>query len=177
VSAVAVSPGQAVEPRATVIRFASNDGLTIIATASETEVSQLTADQQVDVTFPNIPNVTAQGTIVDISGVGSSTDGKTTSFPVRVDLATAPSQLKIGMAALLSLTLRQAPNVLYLPSNTIRQSNGTTLVSRLETDGRVTDVPIQIGSTYGSDVEVTNGLNEGDVVAVFRSGGSAVARQ
>jgi len=31
-------------------------------------------------------------------------------------------------------------------------------------DGKVTDVPIQIGSTYGSDVEVTSGLAEGDTV-------------
>jgi RND family efflux transporter MFP subunit len=178
VAAVAVSQGQTVEPRATVVRFAGNDGLTVIATASEADVSQLTADQQVDVTFPNIPSLTARGTIVDISGVGSTLDGgKTTSFPVRVDLSTAPSQLKIGMAALLSLTLREAPNVLYLPSNTIRQSGANTLVSRLETDGRVTDVPIQVGSTYGSDVEITGGLNEGDVVAVFRSGGTTVARQ
>jgi RND family efflux transporter MFP subunit len=178
VAAVAVSQGQAIDPRATVVRFAGNDGLTVIATASETEVSQLTADQQVDVTFPNLPDLTARGTIVDISGVGSTLDGgKTTSFPVRVDLATAPSQLKIGMAALLSVSLREAPNVLYLPANTIRQSNGTSLVSRLETDGKVTDVPIQIGSTYGSDVEITGGLTEGDVVAVFRTGGTTVANQ
>jgi multidrug efflux pump subunit AcrA (membrane-fusion protein) len=179
VTAVAVSPGQSVEPHATVVRFAGNDGLTVIATASETEVSELSADEQVSVTFPNIPNLASTGTIVDIGGVGTIADGgKTTTYPVRVDLADTPSQLKIGMSAIVSLTLREARDVLHLPINTIRQSGGQNLVSRLDPNGQITEVPLQLGGTYGTEVEILGGLAEGDTVAIFRPAGTtAVAKQ
>ncbi len=175
VTGVSVRAGQAVQPRTTIIRYADGQSLSVMATASETEVSQLSAEESVTVTFPALQDRSVQGTVVDISDVGNVDDAtRQTSYPVRVELRAAQDGLKMGMSALISLSLREARDVTYIPSAALRQANGKALVSRVEADGHISDVQVQVGATYGSNVEVTSGLETGDTVAVFST--STVAR-
>jgi RND family efflux transporter MFP subunit len=177
VTALTVGVGQNVQPRTTILRYADPQRLSVTATAAETEVSQLSAGQSVTVSVPGLNNKQLQGTIVDVGDVGLTDNAsQQTQYPVRVDLGSALEglNLKIGMSSTVSLNLRQANDVLHVPTSAMRRVNGKTLVSRVGADGQLSDVEIQVGETYGSDVEVLGGLQAGDTVAVIAS--STVAR-
>jgi hypothetical protein len=43
-------------------------------------------------------------------------------------------------------------------------------VDKLGSSGQVVGVPVQVGRTFGANVELLNGLQEGDVIAVYEPG-------
>ena len=100
-------------------------------------------------------------------GGGRDDEREGVFYPVRVDLASAPGALKLGMSAQLNITLREAPDVLYVPSNALRRVDGQSVVTVVSPAGQVRDVAVRTGSTYGANVEILSGVAEGDVVAVF----------
>ena len=174
VAAVDVRLGQSVDARTVAARVAGEGGVSIVAQASENDVSQLSLNQQVSVAFPGLgENVSVDGTIVDISGAAApsttlTSSGETKiSYPVTVELSSPPRALKLGMSALLNVNLRSANNVIYVPTNAIRKVNEQTLVTTIDPGGQLADSPIRVGDVFGTNVEVLSGLKEGDVVAVF----------
>ena len=174
VAAIDVRLGQSVDARTVAARVAGAGGLSIVAQASESDVPQLSVNQQVSVAFPGLgDNVTVDGNIVDISGASSpsttpnSTSDSKVSYPVTVELSSPPRALKLGMSALLNVKLRTADNVLYVPSNAIRKVDQQNLVTTIDTSGQLADTPIRDGDVFGTNIEVLSGLKEGDVVAVF----------
>lgn len=166
VASVEVSPGQQVEPRATVVRLAGQGRLSVVASASEVDVTQLRLDRTVEVTFPGLPDRAAAARIVDISEIASVV-GERVTYPVRLELASVPDGLKLGMSAEVNVHLREARDALYVPLGALRTASGRSVVTRIEPSGQVSEVPVQAGGTYGSNVEILSGLAEGDVVAVF----------
>lgn len=168
VASVDVSPGQAVEARTTVVRLAGQGALSVMASASESDVAQLQRDQKVEVTFPGLgEDVATSGVIVDISEI--ATQGDRASYPVRVELKGAPPGLKLGMTANVNVYVREAQDVLYVPVGAVRTVDGRVLVTRIDPSGQVADVSVRVGGTYGGNVEVLEGLSEGDVVAAYTS--------
>ena len=75
--------------------------------------------------------------------------------------------LKLGMSAMLNVDLRTAQDVLYVPGDAIRTVGEQTLATMVSSTGQVVDTPVRVGATFGSNVEVLSGLQEGDVVTVF----------
>jgi multidrug efflux pump subunit AcrA (membrane-fusion protein) len=169
VTALPVSVGQTVQPRTTVVRYADAQRLSVLATAADSEATQLSAGQAVDITLPGLQDRKLQGTIVDVGDAAAVDDTtKQTRYPVRVDLGTALDalQLKIGMTAVVSLNLRQVDDVLHIPTAAVRHVNGKMLVSKMDGDGQLSDVEVRLGESYGSDVVLLGGLDVGDTVAI-----------
>jgi RND family efflux transporter MFP subunit len=167
VVSILTTVGQTIAARAPAMRITADSELTVIANASEFDVPHLNTDQQIGVRFPGLVGGAATGVIVDVSGVATPDEMGRSIYPVRIDLRTPPSGLKVGMTAEIDVTLREARDVLYLPSNALRTINGSTSVTRVADDGTVSDVPVEVGNTYSGNVEVLGGLNEGDLVAVY----------
>ena len=119
-----------------------------------------------ELTFPGFTGQTARGTIVDIGATATVKENQIT-YPVRIDVAAPPAQLKFGMSAQASIPLAEAKDVLVAPRRAIRTVGGQTVVDKLAGDGQVQDVPVKVGRTFGTQVELLDGLKEGDVVAVY----------
>lgn len=141
----------------------------IIADASETDVGQLSQGQSVDLNFPGLPGQTASGTIVEIGATGVPKDNNGgVSYPVRVALSAAPPLLKLGMTSQVTVNFGNAQDILVVPRDSVRTVNGATVVSKVDAQRQAQDVPVQVGRTLGSNVEVLAGLQEGDSVAVYQ---------
>jgi multidrug efflux pump subunit AcrA (membrane-fusion protein) len=166
VTGVEASVGQSVTPQNTIVRLADTSRYYVTANASEYDVLRLQPDQRVEVSFPAVSNAPVNGVIVDVGQIGS-VQGERVQFPIRIDLNAAPERLRPGMTARINVALRRAEDALYVPSGALRRAGGETTVTRVGSDGRVGDVPIEIGDTFGNDVEVLDGLSEGDVVVVY----------
>jgi hypothetical protein len=68
------------------------------------------------------------------------------------------------------MAIAEAKDVLVSPRRAIRTISGQTMVDKLSGGGQVQAVPVQIGRTFGLNVELVSGLQEGDVVAVYEAG-------
>ena len=147
------------------VRLASIDATSILAEASETDVTVLNIGQPVSLAFPGLAGQTASGKIVEIGGTPSSRTGKVT-YPVRVDVETLSPDVKLGMTAQVSVSVVEAQDVLIAPREAVRTVDGQQVVSKVDGD-QVRDVTVQTGRTYGSRIELVHGVQEGDILAVF----------
>jgi HlyD family secretion protein len=169
VTSVEVMPGQLVTPQTVVARLIDPTQYYVAASVSEYDVLRLQLYQPVDVVFPAVSNDTLSGRLIDVAQTGT-VQGERVSFPVRIGLDDAiPERLRPGMTARASVTLRRLENVLYVPARAIRRGDAGAFVSRVEPEGRIVDVPVEVGDAIGGDVEVRGGLKEGDTVAVHTS--------
>jgi multidrug efflux pump subunit AcrA (membrane-fusion protein) len=79
------------------------------------------------------------------------------------------------MTVQLSADVDEAQNVLLVPLDAIRNVSGQALVGKIDGSGVVQDVPVSVGRTAGLTAELTSGVNEGDVVALYSTATAAAA--
>jgi multidrug efflux pump subunit AcrA (membrane-fusion protein) len=179
VADVGITPGENLAPGATAssdtttagrtpaIRLVAAGTTSIVANASESDVAQLDRGQSLDLSFPGLPGQAASGTIVDIASTPTVNKDNQVTYPVRLDVASPPTALKLGMTAQATLSVAEAKDVLVAPRRAVRTVGGQTLVDKLGSDGQVQAVPVQVGRSYGLNVELLGGVQEGDVVAIY----------
>ncbi len=144
--------------------------LQIVAGFSETDASKIIVGQPATVTFNALTGVNLQGKVTEIN-INSVTVSNVVTYNVTVSILDAPSTLKPGMTANLSVTSAEKDNVLELPSSAISASGNTATVQVLQPDGKtIVTKTITIGMRGDTNDEITSGLNAGDKVVVTLAG-------
>ena len=69
-----------------------------------------------------------------------------------------------GMSAETTLLQRSAKDVLYINNQAVTNTNGIATVSLLQSDGTTVERKVKTGFSNGQYVEITDGLEEGDIV-------------
>ena len=138
------------------------------ASVSSGDLGELRKGLQATIT----PSGAAQnvfGTVRSVGVVASSSSSGTASFPVVIDVTGTPEGLHAGTTATVAITVKQLTDVLTVPTQAVRTTDGATTV-QLSKDGTVTTTPVTVGGVYGTSTVITDGLAEGDqVVVVTRS--------
>jgi macrolide-specific efflux system membrane fusion protein len=144
------------------IRIVAGGTTSIVADASETDVSQLSAGQQVNVSFPGLSGQTVTASISQVASTPTVKDSNVT-YPVQIDLPSAPPSLKIGMTAQVSLSGGDG-TTLIAPRAAIQTVGGQSSVIRVDPGGQLENVPVQIGRSAGGSVELLGGVQDGDKI-------------
>ena len=142
------------------IRIVAAGNTSIVADASESDVSQLSSGQSVSVSFPGLSGQSITAAIGQIASTPTVKDSNVT-YPVQIDLPSAPPNLKMGMTAQVSLTDSDAA-ALVAPRAAVQTVAGQSTVTRLDTDGQTESVQVQLGKSGGGNVELLGGVEEGD---------------
>jgi RND family efflux transporter MFP subunit len=137
--------------------------LRIYVDVPEAESAIVRLGASVDLTLDEYPGRTFQGTIVRTS---DAIDQTTRTLKVEIDIENPKDEIKTGAYVLAHF---RSPNTKAKPANNLIPAN--TLLFRSEglrvavvQDGKAHLVPITIGRDYGSTLEVTSGLSQGDKV-------------
>jgi RND family efflux transporter MFP subunit len=151
-------------PSGTAVQLRS-DGLQVVASVAELDITKLKAGLIADVTFPALGS-SAKATLVALPTQANSSTGGTSSavtFPVDLQLATAPPGLLPGMSAQISITIASQQNVLAVPTTAIQGSTASPTV-QVMVNGVPQTRPVTIGLSTASTTEIVAGLNAGDTV-------------
>ncbi|MCJ7710663.1 MAG: HlyD family efflux transporter periplasmic adaptor subunit [Chloroflexi bacterium] len=166
VTTVAIAPG--LEATGTAITIAS-DTYEVTADVVESDVSAMSIGQGATITVDAIDAVIG-GTVSAIAPATSgSGSGSVVSFPVTVNLTGAPSALRAGMSADISIVTASAADVLTIPSTALRGTAGNYRVQVMGADGTPTPAAVEVGLVTDTTAEITNGLALGDVVVTGTS--------
>jgi len=175
ITGVGVVANQSIDARAPVVRIDDPSNLSVMASASEYEVSRLGMNQRVEVSFPSATTGVVIGTISDV-GAAATRQADKASFPVRIDLPNMPDAVRLGMSATINVTIRGSSNAISVPAQAIRTSGGRTFVTRVTKAGGGEDVPVAVGNTFGTKVEILTGLRDGDIIDVTPAHSQAKAQ-
>jgi macrolide-specific efflux system membrane fusion protein len=116
---------------------------------------------QVEMTSTSLSG-TVFGTVSSI-GLLSTSSG-VASYPVVVDVTGDVSKLHDGVSVTAAIVYERRANVLAVPTAAVTTANGRSTVQKVDAEGAVQTVEVQVGETSGQLTEITSGLSEGDVV-------------
>jgi multidrug efflux pump subunit AcrA (membrane-fusion protein) len=141
----------------------STRSFVVDASVDDTEVSQVKKGQSAAVT-PDGATQPVTGTVSSVSTVPSSSSGVVT-FPVTVTVSGHPTGVYAGASATLSITTKQATNVLEVPTLAVTY-NGSAATVKVRHGGSTVSRAITVGATYGLETQVLSGLTSGEQVVV-----------
>jgi len=147
-----------------VLRLDDPGRVSVVASVSEYDVTRLALDQRVEITLPGVTDQPITGMIADVSAAGVKQANGVT-FPVRIDVDSIPATVRVGMSASVTVNARQARDVLYVPVSAVRRQGDSTSVFRVSPDGTVREVPVSTSGVFGTNIVISSGLQEQDVVA------------
>ncbi len=152
----------------------------------ELDIGDIELGQKVQVTADSLPGNTFEGTIENISAIGTNTDG-VASYPVTVVMDYS-SELMIGMNVNAEIVIDSEKNILRIPAAALYRNNmvlvkdedGANAANQDENKKNedkktpaLMDVPdgysyikVETGISNTDYVEITSGLEEGDIVIV-----------
>ncbi|MDJ0376674.1 hypothetical protein [Cryobacterium sp. PH31-L1] len=111
----------------------------------------------------------------EAAGGDSATGGQTGTSGTTVTCA-IPAEVTVfsGLAAQITIAAGLAENVLVVPTTAVEGSAETGVVWFVMPDGGTEERPVTLGMTDGINVQVIDGLVEGDLINQFVPGASAV---
>jgi RND family efflux transporter MFP subunit len=100
-----------------------------------------------------------------VSAVSDTIDPATRTYLVKIPVPNPDRAIKAGVFAHVEIEPALRREALIAPRETIRFEDGRARLIAVRA-GRVELVPIEIGATSGSEVEVISGANDGDLAIV-----------
>ncbi len=151
-------PGKYVEPGTTLYEIADISTVWISADIYESEMAAVKINQPARVTFAAYPEETFHG---KVSYVYPTMNPETRTAGVRLEFANPGWRLKPGMYGNVTLQTN-AVSTLVVPKEAVLNTGLRQLVFMDLGQGRYEPVPVKLGRRGQDDVEVMEGLKEGD---------------
>ncbi len=162
---VGAAPGElskSVDSPAPLCTVANLDAVWVVGDVYEKDLANLPADGSVEVSVSAYPGETWHGRIASLS---DTIDPNTRTLKVRVTLPNANHRLKPEMFASIRVLRPAADRVVIPPSAVLRDGPVSSVLVRQPT-GRYERRSIVIGQITDGGIEVTKGLQPGDVIVV-----------
>lgn len=144
----------------------------VLASVDESDIGGVALNQQVQITADAYPGKPFSGNVVRIAAKGVNVSNVVT-FEVRIEVASEnKALLKPEMTANVEIIVAEKEDVLLAPARAVVRKKGETVVTLQQPDGSLKeDVPVGVGLSSGTDVEILSGLQEHDTV-VFKKNDS-----
>lgn len=174
VNAVAVDEGEHINMTTVAIEIVDPTISEVAAVIDEIDVLSIAVGADASIVMDALPGQTLPGTVVEI-GQGANSQSGVVTYPVSVRIDTREGlQLVEGLSATASVIIREEKGVLLVPNQAIGGSYVQPTV-RVSSGGKVTEVPVALGSSDDFWVVVLSGISEGDTVVMEGAGTSATA--
>jgi RND family efflux transporter MFP subunit len=142
------------------LRIEQVSRLRLVAALPEASYASVARGARIPFTVAAYPNDAFSGTVARIA---RSVDPKTRTMAVELDVPNAAGKLAPGMYAQIQWPVRGGANALAVPATSIATTTERVFVVRVR-NGRAEWVDVRRGAREGDMVEVTGGLQAGDVV-------------
>jgi HlyD family secretion protein len=138
----------------------------LVVFVDEVDVARVVPGQPVSVTLDALPDRLFSGRLDRVAPAATVNAG-VVSYAVRINLAPTDAPARAGMTATADIVVDEARDVVLVPNWAIRRDRdtGQAFVGVLR-EGRIEDVPVELGLRNETFSQVIRGVNAGDVVAV-----------
>ncbi|GAA4325690.1 efflux RND transporter periplasmic adaptor subunit [Flaviaesturariibacter amylovorans] len=156
-----VEPGMVVNPGTALFELVDVSRLKLAVTVNETQVAALKVGAPVQVKASVFPDRSFTGNVTFIAPKADAA----LNFPVEITLAANPGNvLRAGMYGTALFDFPQRAPSLVVPRTAFVGSTASNQVFVLDSSNVARLRPVVAGRTIGEEVEILQGLNEGDVV-------------
>jgi macrolide-specific efflux system membrane fusion protein len=162
-----MEPGQTVTAQD--IPLVMSDRLIVKAQVDETDIGQLQLGQQAELVLDAYPGRRIPGKISHIA-YESKTVNNVTMYEVELLPESVPPYMRAGMTANVLFLVREKADVLILPEEAVRKTDGEESVlvpsDQTKKKRRGEKKTVETGLSDGKRIEIVSGLSEGEAVLV-----------
>lgn len=146
----------------------------VLASVDESDIGQVKIDSPCLITADAFPGKRFRGKVVRIATKGVNTSNVVT-FEVKIEvLGENKSMLKPEMTTNCQIVSAQKDDVLVVPTQAVtRKDRRTTVATVVLPGGRNEERVVTTGLSDGENYEITDGLNEGDVIVIHKDEASS----
>jgi RND family efflux transporter MFP subunit len=154
----------------TYMTIADLDHPYINVSVAEADMGQLVVGNKAEVVFDALPGRTFTGKVVQADAqLTTSGEYQVVNGEVALDQPIIDSngqQIPLGLNCTVTVISKQATNVLLAPLNAVRDlGDGQFAVFVVGTNSKLTLKVVQVGIQDANNIEITSGLQEGDVIS------------
>ena len=161
VADLAVRDGAMVTPGMTLMRIVSLSDVWVYAEIPEASAMAVAVGANAEVRVPAYPEQVLRGRV---SALLPQVNATSRTLRARIELANPGGRLKPGMLVNVTLIASGEPDAIVVPQEAVIATGKRSVVIVRETDGRFHPVDVLVGRALGSDIEIRQGLREGQVV-------------
>jgi HlyD family secretion protein len=144
--------------------LANMNDLIFRGTVDEIDVGKLKEGMPTDLKIGALPNDTIGGVLYKISPK-AKLEENTTLFDVEIKITkTGFEMLRAGYSANADIIIQKKEDILVIPERVVEFKEDTAFVEVKEPDGEITKKTIKTGLSDGLNIEVVEGLEEGDLL-------------
>ena len=138
------------------IEVIDTNNLTLSLDVDESDLSTVQVEQDVSITVNNDDTKTITGKVTKINEIGTyAANGS--KFRATISFEN-PGDIKVGMSASCVITIDKAENVIIVPVASVQRQADSNYVVVVNNDGTTQNVPVEIGLSNGTYVEIKSGL-------------------
>ncbi|QOX64903.1 efflux RND transporter periplasmic adaptor subunit [Anoxybacterium hadale] len=156
-----VKENESIIPGTAIMDIVNYDDLEIIVKVDEYDLSAVSEGMEVSVYLESI-NKTVTGTISEIARGASVTNG-VSYFNTTVKLP-QDSDLRVGLSAEVKAAAQSVKDAVTVPVAAVLYEGSNAYVQRYDEKGKLQKLPVTVGISNGVDIEIKEGLKEGDSV-------------
>lgn len=166
VTEVSLEAGDTVDAGNTLLILNDYDEVTVTVSVEESELANIREGDSVNVSIASYPDDEFTGVVEDIGESAYNSSTGTTYVEISVKLGGETSKLYEGMTAQITFITKETENVTYVSNRAIIRENGKSYVKKKEADGTITRQEVTTGFSDGINVEIKEGLSEGETVLI-----------
>lgn len=159
---ISVSEEEVVDRSATLLTIANLDNMEVVISVDELDIDKVQVGQAATITSDTYTDEKFTGTVTNISMIGTNSSGVTT-YDVTVKLDDRKS-LMSAMNVDVEIISDSRENVLTVPIDAVHRLEGKYMVTVKDSSGNKTETAVELGLATEDEVEITSGLNEGDII-------------
>ncbi len=163
VDEVRLKAGEMAAPGLGIVRVVNSDNLKVVAQVADTYASTIKQGDMVKIKFPDL----GKETTAKLTFVGQTVNPASRTFTVEASIAKIDSKLKPNMTALLNINDQAKGNAIIINQNYIQHTEQGDIVYVAVSEGAKKVAKARIittGITYNGDIEITSGLEAGDLL-------------
>jgi len=142
----------------------NDSAMEVIVPFAESDAARVGFNQDVQVTFDAVPNLTISGKVVAVASSATVSSG-VVNYYATITLNQTNKSLKEGMTSNATVTVSTASNALTVPNLAITRLGGQAYVN-VYANGQQVQTAIETGVVGDTYTEVTGGLNQGAQVVI-----------
>lgn len=166
VTEVPLEEGDGVTRNTSLVTLYDASDVTMEITVSEDDYKAIDQDGEVNITYTAYPDVVYNGVISEVSDAAYDSSSGEVYYTITVTVQGDVSGLYEGMTGDATCVTKETKEVTYVSNRAIFRDGTRSYVKVRDENGSIVEKDVTTGFSDGVNVEITEGLSQGDTVLI-----------
>lgn len=166
VTEVPLEEGDGVTRNTSLVTLYDASDVTMEITVSEDDYKAIDQDGEVNITYTAYPDVVYNGVISEVSDAAYDSSSGEVYYTITVTVQGDVSGLYEGMTGDVTCVTKETKEVTYVSDRAIFRDGTRSYVKVRDENGNIVEKDVTTGFSDGVNVEITEGLSQGDTVLI-----------